>query len=99
MEENIPELLREYRRTIDNLDASLVHIMAERFRCTQNVGKLKAQYQLPATDSAREAQQVERLRSLARESGLDPEFAEKFFRFIVAEVICHHKQIASDEES
>lgn len=91
---SIPEDLRRYRQTIDNLDAALVHILAERFRCTQNVGRLKAERNLPPSDPARETEQVARLRRLAEESGLDPQFAEKFLRFIVAEVIRHHEEIA-----
>lgn len=91
----IPEDLWRYRQTIDNLDAALVHILAERFRCTQNVGRLKAEHNLPPSDPAREEEQVARLRRLAEESGLDPQFAEKFLRFIVAEVIRHHEEIAN----
>ena len=92
----IPPELAAYRQTIDNLDAALVHILAERFRCTQNVGRLKAEQNLPASDPAREEQQVARLRALAEESGLDPVFAEKFLRFVVAEVIQHHEAIANE---
>lgn len=91
----VPPQLARYRATIDNLDAALVHLLAERFRCTQSVGHLKAELDLPPADPAREAMQVARLRALARESGLDPVFAEKFFSFIVAEVIHHHEQIRS----
>lgn len=93
---DIPQELLDYRHTIDNLDAALIHILAERFRCTQNVGKLKAQYQLPPSDPAREEKQVARLRQLAEDAGLDPHFAEKFLRFIVAEVIRHHEEIANE---
>ena len=92
--QGIPADLQRYRQTIDNLDAALVHILAERFRCTQNVGRLKAEYNLPPSDPGREEKQVARLRLLAEESGLDPQFAEKFLRFIVAEVIRHHEEIA-----
>ncbi|WP_460998512.1 chorismate mutase [Trueperella pyogenes] len=94
---DIPKQLETYRRTIDNLDAALVHILAERFRCTQQVGVLKAQNNLPPSDPAREDRQVERLRRLAEESDLDPVFAEKFLKFIVAEVIRHHERIASEK--
>jgi len=89
------ELLR-LRASIDNLDAVLLHTLAERFKLTQQVGILKANNDLPPSDKAREARQIERLRSLANEAGLDPEFAEKFLNFIVAEVIRHHEQIRSE---
>jgi chorismate mutase len=86
-------VLGELRRSIDNLDAILVHTLAERFRCTQEVGKLKAAHDLPPADPAREAAQVERLRRMANDSGLDPEFAEKFLAFIIQEVIRHHERM------
>ena len=89
--------LNQFRASIDNLDAILIHTLAERFKLTQQVGKLKALHNLPPADKAREAQQIERLRSLAQESGLDPAFAEKFLNFIVAEVIRHHEQIRGQE--
>ncbi|MDR1394497.1 MAG: chorismate mutase [Bifidobacteriaceae bacterium] len=82
------------RASIDNIDAALVHLLAERFKFTQTVGHLKARAGWPAADPEREARQVARLRSLAAESGLDPVFAEKFVGFIVAEVIRHHEAIA-----
>lgn len=86
-------VLGDLRRSIDNLDAILVHTLAERFRCTQEVGKLKAAHDLPPADPAREAAQVERLRRMAIESGLDPAFAEKFLAFIIQEVIRHHERM------
>jgi chorismate mutase len=87
--------LAAYRASIDNIDAALVHLLAERFKITQEVGRYKAQAGMPAADPARERQQVARLRALAEESGLDPAFTEKFLRFIVDEVILHHKRIAA----
>ena len=92
----VPTRLAVYRATIDNLDAALVHLLAERFRCTQQVGLLKAELDLPPSDPGREERQVVRLRALAQDSGLDPVFAEKFFTFIVAEVIRHHEAIRDE---
>jgi chorismate mutase len=83
------------RQSIDNIDAALVHLLAERFKFTQSVGRLKAASGLPASDPDRERVQIARLRALAEESHLDPAFAEKFLNFIVAEVIHHHQTIAS----
>lgn len=87
--------LGSLRKSIDNIDAALVHLLAERFKCTQTVGRLKAAVGLPASDPDRERIQIARLRALAEEAELDPAFAEKFLSFIVAEVIHHHEQIAS----
>ena len=87
--------LAAYRASIDNIDAALVHLLAERFKITQAVGRYKAASGLPPADPDREEQQIERLRTLAEQSGLDPAFTEKFLRFIVDEVILHHKRIAA----
>jgi chorismate mutase len=95
MTSNSPQELLDLRASIDNIDAALIHMLAERFRCTKAVGALKAKVRLPATDRDREKQQVNRLRSLALSSSLDPDFAEKFLAFIVEEVIGHHKTAAA----
>lgn len=96
MSAEIPAELARLRGSIDNVDAALLHILAERFKLTERVGELKARHDLPAADPARESRQVERLRRLAAEANLDPEFAEKFLAFIVAEVIRHHERIAEE---
>ena len=89
--------LDDYRASIDNIDAALVHMLAERFKITQAVGRYKAQVGLPPSDPAREAEQVARLRQMAVEAGLDPVFSEKFLRFIVEEVIRHHRQLGVND--
>ncbi|GAB2186469.1 chorismate mutase [Roseibium sp. LAB1] len=88
--------LKALRASIDNIDAALVHMLAERFKCTQKVGVLKATNDLPPADPAREKIQIERLRQLAGDANLDPDFAEKFLNFIVREVIRHHEAIAAE---
>ena len=89
--------LEHYRRSIDNIDAALIHLLAERFKCTQRVGEFKAEHGLPPADPAREQRQITRLRNLAESAKLDPEFAEKFLNFIVKEVIRHHEEIKRRE--
>ena len=93
-EEVVLDELASIRQSIDNIDAALIHLLAERFKFTQNVGRLKAVHGLPAADPARELRQIQRLRGLAEEAHLDPAFAEKFLNFIIAEVIHHHVAIA-----
>ncbi|MDM7852071.1 chorismate mutase [Pseudochrobactrum kiredjianiae] len=95
-EQTMPAELIALRGSIDNIDAALIHMLAERFRCTKAVGVLKAERGLAAADPAREKRQVERLRNLALDASLDPDFAEKFLNFIVKEVIRHHEHTAAN---
>jgi chorismate mutase len=91
--EQIPdEVLAGFRKSIDNIDAALIHILAERFRITKEVGAYKARTGMSPADPSREEQQIKRLRSLAEEADLDPEFSEKFIRFVIEEVIRHHQR-------
>lgn len=87
------EKLKAMRDSIDNFDAALIHILAERFRKTKEVGALKAEHDLPPSDPAREGEQIARLRHLAEKADLDPDFAEKFLEFVIHEVIQHHHQV------
>ena len=84
--------LAGFRKSIDNIDAAIIHMLAERFRITKAVGEYKAKVTLPPADPAREQRQIDRLRSLSEEADLDPEFSEKFLRFIIDEVIRHHEK-------
>ncbi len=93
MTESVTTELRRLRDSIDNMDAALVHLLAERFKITQQVGELKARHGLPPADPDREANQIARLRALAEQARLDPEFAEKFLTFVVAEVVRHHEAV------
>jgi chorismate mutase len=88
----IPPELQRLRDSIDNIDAALIHMLAERFKCTKQVGALKARLALPSSDPGREAAQIERLRRLAEGAQLDPDFAAKFLNFVIKEVIRHHDQ-------
>jgi chorismate mutase len=92
----IDKKLLSLRDSIDNIDAALIHLLAERFKCTQIVGRFKAEHGLPPADPEREGRQIARLRKLAKEAKLDPDFAEKFLNFIVKEVIRHHVAIRKE---
>lgn len=93
------EELYAIRGSIDNIDASLVYLLAERFKFTQRVGRLKARHELPPSDPGREAAQIARLKALAEDAELEPEFAAKFLNFVIAEVIRHHQALAEHQES
>jgi chorismate mutase len=94
LEENVRRELTDLRSSIDNIDAAVVHLLAERFKATQRVGRLKADHRLPPADPEREQAQIRRLRELAVGANLDPVFAEKFLTFVIAEVIRHHEVMA-----
>ena len=90
------DVLDAYRSSIDNIDAALIHMLAERFKVTHAVGRYKAQAGLPPADPSREDRQIARLRKLAEDARLDPEFSEKFLRFIIDEVIRHHERLRDE---
>ena len=92
----IPAELEEIRASIDNLDATIIFILSERFKQTKKVGEIKAKYSLPPADPDREDQQIKRLRALAVQANLDPVFAERFLRFVIEEVIQHHRKTAAE---
>ena len=87
------EVLKDHRESIDRLDAILVYTLAERFKHTQAVGRLKAEHDLPPSDPNREARQMARLEQLSQEADLDPDLAKKFLTFIISEVIRHHEKL------
>jgi chorismate mutase len=89
----VDEKLQSYRQSIDNIDAALICMLAERFKVTQAVGRHKAATGLPPADPGREQEQIARLRGLAEAAHLDPDFSEKFLRFIIDEVIRHHEHV------
>ena len=91
------ETLEHFRSSIDNIDAALILLLAERFKVTKAVGEYKARVGLPPADLAREQEQIERLRDLAASANLDPAFSEAFLRFVIAEVIRHHERAAGSD--
>jgi len=48
--DNPDHVLAGFRKSIDNIDAALIHMLAERFRITKEVGAYKAQVALPPAD-------------------------------------------------
>lgn len=86
-------VLAAFRQSIDNIDAALIFMLAERFKITKAVGEYKAKTALPPADPGREEEQIARMKRLAVDADLDPDFSEKFLRFVIDEVIRHHEKI------
>lgn len=89
--------VEELRDSIDDIDAAVVHILAERFRVTGRIGRLKARAGFGAADSRRETQQVARLRGLAKESGLDPDLAEAYLHLVADAAKRLHLRAGAEE--
>ncbi len=93
----IHEQLLEVREKIDQVDQRLVLLLAERFTLTGKVGRLKAESKLEAVDPTREAQKLERLRSLSKQHDLNPDFVAALFTQIMAEVVRNHRRLRGTE--
>ena len=93
MKKEVKIQLDEYRESIDNIDSMLVFLLAERFKVTEKVGKLKADNNLPASDKNREARQKERLERLSAQAGIKPGFISQFLNFIIKEVVKNHRKL------
>jgi chorismate mutase len=88
--------LEVLRKSIDNIDAALLHLLAERFSITGRVGLLKKREGLPAEDPSREKEQIARYRTIAASAGLDPEIAIRLHSFLVEESKKNHRRIIND---
>ena len=86
--------LTALRSRIDAIDARLIELLAERFRATDAVGRLKASAGLAAVDAAREAQQALRYRALAAQHALSSTLVDQVFRQVIDEVVRNHRALA-----
>ncbi len=83
--------LENLRDQIDDVNKALVSLLSECFNFTRQVSQYKKPLGLSPVDEEREKAQFNRIKALASEMGLSPEFAEKFLRCIIAEVVENHK--------
>lgn len=90
----MPELA-DLRVQIDALDTQLLEALARRFEVTKQVGEYKAANGIPVQDAAREQAQLERLRGLAEEHGLNPNFVAEFWTLLFRTVVEEHMEIAA----
>jgi len=71
----------------------LLELLAERFALTHQVGLLKANLELEAVDTVREAQKLANLRALCEEYELNPDFVTVLFTSIMEEVVRNHRRL------
>jgi chorismate mutase len=89
--------LAHLRRRIDRLDAAMVYLLAERFACTEEIGRIKSEAHLPALDQSREAQQKERLAGIADEAGISQELVVEVFETVTDLVKRRHRELGAPE--
>lgn len=87
------DTLQHCRNTIDNLDRALLSILAERFRCTEQIGHYKARHHLPEHDEERQKEQLLQWKRIAQSSGLPVHIAESTYHCLVSHVQERHKMI------
>lgn len=87
--------LEVLRRQIDAVDERFVELLAERFRITRRVGRIKSDRGLPAQDSIREAQIDEKVRRLAAEHALDEGLVSDVLRAVIDRVVAEHRELHS----
>ena len=85
--------IENLRNEIDQLDKTLVDLLAERFKITHKIGLLKKSTNLPPVDPQREERQLKTIIQLAQNAGLREEVALKVLRVIIDEVVNDHKKI------
>lgn len=85
-------ILQQLRSSIEDVDAAIIALIAERMALACAIGQIKAEEGLPVTDPAREAAVVANAARLARDAGLPEEDIRKVYWQIVA--LARNAQIA-----
>ncbi len=97
-----PADLSALRAGIDAVDERLIGLLAERFRLTRQIGRIKADQDIASVDPAREKTQIARIRQLAGAVGLDEDLAETVLRTVIGQVVAEHEHMrrigASNED-
>jgi chorismate mutase len=91
--DSVPAELLTLRDRIDEIDAQLLNSLAQRFELTGRVGELKAEQGLEAFDGAREAEKLQRLRSLAADCGVSEALTDELFSRIMREAVENHRRL------
>ena len=85
--------LARLRAEIDAIDERFVALLAERFRITRRVGRIKAELGLPPQDATREAEIDAKVRRLAKENELDEGLVSDVLRAVIDRVVAEHREL------
>jgi chorismate mutase/prephenate dehydratase len=76
--------LDDLRKDIDDIDARMVKLLAERLSTARKIGALKRKGLKQIQDGAREKEVLEHVRKLAKKEGMPPGDVERFYGLIMA---------------
>lgn len=85
--------LEELRVEVDKCNKEIVEALAKRFKITREIGKIKAEENLPSLDTSRERLIIRKIRVLAKNYGLNEDMIEEIFLIIMVEVVEEHNKI------
>jgi chorismate mutase/prephenate dehydratase len=76
--------LKDLRGNIDDIDARIVKLLAERLSTARKIGALKRKGLKQVQDSAREKEVIEHVRQLAVKEGISPTDMERLYQLVMA---------------
>ena len=78
------ENLESLRDEIDSVDRRMIDLLSERLEIVDKILDYKEEQGMEIRDKSREQDIIEKLRTMAKEKGLDPELAEDIMRLIIS---------------
>jgi chorismate mutase/prephenate dehydratase len=76
--------LEDLRANIDDIDARIVKLLAERMGASRKIGSLKRKGQRQVQDTAREKDVIEHVRQIAKKESISPDDVERLFQLVMA---------------
>jgi chorismate mutase / prephenate dehydratase len=76
--------LEDLRRNVDDVDARIIKLLAERMKLSGEIGAEKARNSKPLTDAGREAIVLDHIRKLAKDEGINADAVESIYRRVIA---------------
>jgi len=90
------ESLSALRRQIDDLDNSLLELLARRMRVSREIGQYKKEHNMPILQAQRYDEILQKRISQAEQMGMDTEFMKTVLVAIHEESVRHQQEIMKD---